>query len=110
VYWAYWVGEVDGPQRSDAFMAGTGLETFGGATLLKHLTDRLNPSLGYLEMTTHTVWSLLQVKRHLLEDQPATARVLSDRVGALLDDDQVGDRAREEMNGVRYALRLAGHH
>lgn len=107
-YWAYWVGELPGPQHDDQFMAATDPADFGGATVLAHLTDRLLPDLGYLDLTAHTLWSLTTAKPHLLTEHAATARVLSERATVLLDH-HLSPRARQEITDIRYALRLAGH-
>jgi transcriptional regulator with XRE-family HTH domain len=109
-YWAYWVGELPGPQHDDHFMATTSTADYGGAAVLNHLTDRLLPNLGYLDLTAHTLWSLTAAKPHLLAEHPTTAQVLSERTTVLLDHpDQLSPRARREITDIRYALRLAGH-
>lgn len=109
-YWAYWLGELPGPQRDDQFMAATEPVDFGGATLLKHLTHRLLPHLGYIDLTVHTLWSLTTVKPHLLAEHPATARVVFQRTAELLDHSgQLSPRVRQEVTEIRHALRLASH-
>ncbi|WDZ89814.1 hypothetical protein [Nocardiopsis sp. HUAS JQ3] len=101
-YWAYWMGET-GPELTDDFMATGHVGPWGGHRLYQHLLDRLAPEHGYLDLYVHTMWALIEIKPHLLRN----AEPLAERVGLLLDSRDVSASARRELDGIRYAIRLA---
>lgn len=104
-YWAYWVGEDRFTQRDDSFM-GSGLGNWRGDILLRHLMDRLDPDLGYLELNIHTLWALLGARPRLLGEQPGVTAELTEKVERLLDENPESSQALAELNALRYALRL----
>lgn len=104
-YFAYWVGEGSGVQRDDSFMP-TGLDNWRGDLLLRHLTERLDGELGYVDLTVHTLWALIAAKPHLLAEDPALRLDLQARVEALLDTRPVTPQALAELGAIRYALKL----
>jgi hypothetical protein len=104
-YWAYWVGEVRLPQRDDSFMV-SGMGAWHGDILLRHLADRLDPSLGYLELNVHTMWALIGAKPRLLSEQPGVAEELTGRIERLLDEGFGPGRMSTELDALRYALKL----
>lgn len=104
-YWAYWVGENSAVERDDSFMP-SGLGGWRGDRLLRHLVDRLDDALGYVDLNVHTTWALLAARPQLLGDAPETSADLRRRVGALLDTKAVSSRALGELESIRYAMRL----
>jgi len=105
-YWAYWVGEID-MELSDDFMASARLGAWEGRGLLRHLMDRLIPGHGYLDLYVHTVWSLLAARPRLLAADPEASGKLAASVAMLLDSPDTSAPARRELDGIRYAIRLA---
>jgi hypothetical protein len=101
-YWAYWVGET-GLEVTDDFMGVGHTGTWAGHRLYRHLVDRLVPEHGYLDLYVHTLWALAAVKPHLLRDPEP----LADRVQVLLDSPGVSAPTRRDLDGIRYAIRLA---
>lgn len=104
-YWAYWVGEARHQQRDDSFMVA-GMSGWHGDILLRHLLDRLDPSLGYLELNVHTLWALIGVRARLLSEQPDVVQELTGKIERLLDESFESDRTISELNALRYALKL----
>lgn len=104
-YWAYWVGETHTIHLDDSFIATGSAGDWTGRRLLQHLVDRLDPRFGYRELYVHTLWALIAARPALL--QSTDRAVLRDRVEILLDSGEVSAHAGRELDGVRYALRLA---
>ncbi|WP_306369016.1 DNA-binding transcriptional regulator [Nocardiopsis sp. CC223A] len=105
-YWAYWVGETD-LELSDGFMASGRTGAWEGRRLLRHLMDRLAPGHGYLDLYAHTLWSLLAARPRLLASEPGSSERLAVAVGVLLDGSDTSAQTRRELDGIRYAIRLA---
>ncbi|MGW7347818.1 helix-turn-helix domain-containing protein [Streptomyces sp. NPDC054854] len=105
-YWAYWIGESTHLQLSDDFIATPGTPTWHGHKLLQHLVSGLAPDRGFFDLNIHTLWSLLAARPGLLRTSPA-GRDLRDRLPVLLDSTEPSTRARRELEGIRYAIRLA---
>ncbi|MFJ9940268.1 helix-turn-helix domain-containing protein [Streptomyces erythrochromogenes] len=105
-YWAYWIGESPHLQPTDDFIATTGTPTWHGHKLLHHLVAGLAPDRGFFDLNTHTLWALLAARPGLLRTAPA-GRALRDRLPVLLDGTEPSTRARRELEGIRYAIRLA---
>jgi len=106
-YWAYWVGELPDIQLDDTFMGTCSPASWHGGRLLRHVTDRLDPTFGYLDLYVHTLWALLAARPQLLHDGSVDTQVLRGRVEFLLDGPGISSQADRDLSGIRYALRLA---
>jgi transcriptional regulator with XRE-family HTH domain len=104
-YWAYWVGETATIHSDDAFIARGQPGDWTGRRLLQHLVNRLAPTFGYRELYIHTLWALIAARPGLL--QSTDREVLREHAEILLDSGVISARAGRELEGVRYALRLA---
>ncbi|MER5729086.1 transcriptional regulator [Streptomyces sp. NPDC002138] len=105
-YWSYWIGESPHLQLSDDFIAGAGKPTWHGHKLLQHLVAGLSPDRGFFDLNIHTLWALLAARPGLLRSS-AAGHALRDRLPMLLDGTEPSTRARRELEGIRYAIRLA---
>ncbi|MFD9375854.1 helix-turn-helix domain-containing protein [Streptomyces sp. NPDC059999] len=105
-YWAYWIGESAHVQLSDDFIAATDAG-WHGHRLLMHLVTGLAPDRGFFDLNVHTLWALLAARPGLLRTAPAPRRTLRDLLPVLLDGTEPSSRARRELEGIRYAIRLA---
>ncbi|MFJ6555551.1 helix-turn-helix domain-containing protein [Streptomyces luteogriseus] len=105
-YWAYWVGESRHLELSDDFIASREPGPWPGDKLLSHLAHGLAPHHGYVDLTIHSLWSLLAIRPNLLKSGAAT-RALRDRLPVMLDSQGLSTRARRELDSITYAIRLA---
>ncbi|MFD3442365.1 helix-turn-helix domain-containing protein [Streptomyces sp. NPDC058685] len=105
-YWAYWIGEAPHVQLDDSFIA-TNVGPWQGDRLLQHLVGGLTPAHGFFDLNVHTLWSLLTVRPNLLRSGPRFSCALRDRLPVMLDSPEISRRARRELEGIRYAIRLA---
>jgi transcriptional regulator with XRE-family HTH domain len=106
-YWAYWIGETEQIELSDAFITSSGPRPWSGRKLMQHLVRGLTPAHDYVEMNVHTLWALLAARPRLLHEASAVARSLPDRIAVLLDSGDLSVQAGRELEGIRYASRLA---
>ncbi|MBW5484940.1 helix-turn-helix domain-containing protein [Streptomyces bambusae] len=106
-YWAYWIGESAHPELSDDFIAAPGTMTWHGHRLLQHLVGGLAPQHGFFELNVHTLWALLAARPGLLRASSTAGRTLREQMPVLLDGTTASTRARRELEGIRYAIRLA---
>lgn len=106
-YWAYWIGESPHLQLSDDFIAATTAPTWHGHKLLQHLVAGLSPEQGFFDLNVHTLWALLAARPNLLRAQSTPGHALRDQLTVLLDVTEPSTRARRELEGIRYAIRLA---
>ena len=105
-YWAYWIGETAHLELSDGFIASRTTGPWPGNKLLAHLAQGLSPRYGYVELNIHSLWALLAVRPNLLKSG-AAAHALRERLPVMLDSRELSDRARRELDSIRYAIRLA---
>ncbi len=103
-YWANWLGDT-GIEVGDEFMASGRLGPWRGTRLIAHLLDRLDPGHGYTDLYVHTLWALLAARPELL--RPDVRARLRERLPVMLDGPEVSAAARRELDGIRYAIRLA---
>ncbi|MFE5546632.1 helix-turn-helix domain-containing protein [Streptomyces sp. NPDC056534] len=106
-YWAYWIGETPHLQLSDDFITSTPPGTWAGPKLLEHLVRGLTPEHGFFDLNVHSLWALLAVRPALLRTPTEGGRALRQQLPVMLDSRELSRRARRELEGIRYAIRLA---
>ncbi|MFF3533221.1 helix-turn-helix domain-containing protein [Streptomyces sp. NPDC002466] len=106
-YWAYWIGEARHVQLSDDFIATRDPGSWPGDKLMHHLVRGLTPHHGFFDLNVHTLWALLAARPNLLRPGTQAAIDLRTSLPVMLDDRELSVRARRELEGIRYAIRLA---
>ncbi|MFD8278410.1 helix-turn-helix domain-containing protein [Streptomyces solisilvae] len=106
-YWAHWLGLDPVPRASDAFMSDVDGRSWEALPLLRNLADRLDPSLGAVDLNIHSVWALISSKPGVLSADRELHRDLTSRVDRLLDSDVISRQSRRELENVHYGLRLS---
>ncbi|MFD7262070.1 helix-turn-helix domain-containing protein [Streptomyces sp. NPDC059874] len=106
-YWAYWIGESAHPELCDDFIANSGAMTWHGHRLLQHLVGGLSPQHGFFDLNVHTLWALLAARPGLLRMTSDAGRALRAQLPVLLDGTTASTRTHRELEGIRYAIRLA---
>lgn len=106
-YWAYWVGECGYRQHDDLFMTDPKLP-WRGASLMRHLVDRLDSDHVLVDLNVHSLWALLAARRGLSHDDPDTTRDLVRRGTRLIDEARISSQSRRELASMLYGLRIEG--
>ncbi|MFG3041894.1 helix-turn-helix domain-containing protein [Streptomyces sp. NPDC048330] len=106
-YWAYWIGESPHPERSDDFITTAPPVSWAGPKLLAHLVHGLTPDHGFFDLNVHSLWALLAIRPALLRTSGETGHTLRRQLPVMLDSRELSRRARRELEGIRYAIRLA---
>ncbi|WP_371635955.1 transcriptional regulator [Streptomyces zaomyceticus] len=104
-YWAYWMGETPHLQLSDDFITSGPPGSWAGPKLLDHLVRGLTPNHGFFDLNVHSLWALLAIRPSLLRTSSA-GRALRQQLPVMLDSRELSRRARRELEGIRYAIRL----
>lgn len=104
-YWANWLGETP-IELSDDFIAAR-VGAWQGERLMNHLVRGLTPQHGFFELNVHTLWTLLTARANLLRPGSPVVQQLRDHMPVMLDSSELSARARRELEGIRYAIRLA---
>ncbi|RPK64462.1 Helix-turn-helix protein [Streptomyces sp. ADI96-02] len=106
-YWAYWIGEAPHVQLSDDFIADANPGPWPGDKLMSHLVRGLTPDHGFFDLNVHTLWALLAARPNLLRPGTPIGNELRVTLPVMLDGRELSARARRELEGIRYAIRLA---
>ncbi|MFD5724643.1 helix-turn-helix domain-containing protein [Streptomyces sp. NPDC058368] len=106
-YWAYWIGEASGLQLSDDFIGTPNPGPWQGDKLMRHLVRGLTPHHGFFELNVHTLWTLLAARPNLLRPGTPAGLGLRAALPVMLDSRELSARTRRELEGIRYAIRLA---
>lgn len=62
---------------------------------------------GFFDLNVHTLWALLAARPNLLRARSAAGQSLRECLPVMLDDSGLSPQARRELEGIRYAIRLA---
>lgn len=108
-YWAHWIGELNDEQTSDAFMLDADTRSWTGIRLLRHLTNRLEPTSPHLPLNLHTLHALIASRPSLLSGRPAVQASLAGALDMLAATDGLPRTGRDQLAGLQYALRIANH-
>jgi transcriptional regulator with XRE-family HTH domain len=98
-YWAHWVGETPGRQRTDMFMVRPDHD-WRGTSLLRHIIRRMDSSNGFRDLYVHTLFALVKARPGLVYENRSVARSLYLRGARLLDEDSLSTQSRRELAGV----------
>lgn len=74
---------------------------------MRHLVRGVTPEHDYVEMNVHPRWALLVFRPQLLHEASTAARSLPDRNAGVADSGDLSPQACRELEGIRYASRLA---
>lgn len=74
---------------------------------MRHLVRGLTPHHGFFDLNVHSLWTLLAARPNLLRPGAPVGRDLRTALRVMLDSRELSARARRELEGIRYAIRLA---
>jgi hypothetical protein len=83
------------------------LGAWRGTALLRHLTEGLEAGRPYLDLSAHSVCTLVRRRSYLLGDDPDRTRELGNRIAQLLDSNpDLSAQARQELEHTHFAIRM----
>ena len=106
-YWAYWIGELNDEQTSDAFMLTADTRSWTGNRLLRHLMERLEPASPQQPLNICTLHALIASRPRLLGGQPAVRTSLTEALDRLASTAELSRAERDRVAGLQYAARIA---
>ncbi|MFD0202425.1 MULTISPECIES: helix-turn-helix domain-containing protein [Saccharothrix] len=107
-YWAYWIGELGDVRTDDSFMRDVDTRSWSGSVLLAHLSNRLDPTTPHLPLNLHTLHALVASRPELLDGRPRLRASLTESLDRLASGDSLTRTGRDQVAGLRYALRIFG--
>jgi hypothetical protein len=99
-YWAYWIGELNDEQTSDAFMLDGDTRSWVGARLLHHLMHRLEPESSHLPLNLRTLYALIASRPGLRSGRPADRASLALVLAKLASTNCLNVSGREWLAGL----------
>ncbi|MET9531064.1 MULTISPECIES: hypothetical protein [unclassified Streptomyces] len=67
----------------------------------------MTPEHGFFDLNVHTLWALLVARPAVLRSGSTSVRSLRTQLPVMLDTQELTARTRRELDGIRYAIRLA---
>lgn len=105
-YWAHWTGET-GTAQSLAEFSTPDIGPWPGTRLYAVLVDDLATPPAYVDLCIHSLWSLVQRRPLLLQQQPeVTARMLAN-IETLQTSDALSEHACGQLAQLHYAAAMA---
>jgi hypothetical protein len=106
-YWAYWIGDLNDEQTSDAFMLDADTRSWTGVRLLQHLANRLDPDSPHLPLNLYTLHALIASRPSLLDGRPTVRASLGGVLARLASTAGLTRTGRDQVAGLQYALRIS---
>jgi len=108
-YWAHWIGELTDDQVDDRFMLNHDPRAWSGVRLFRHLTNRLDATSPHLPLNLHSLHALVASRPALLSGWSSAHASLVEVLDKVSSSDALTRTGRDQVAGLRYALRIANH-